>query len=88
VPAQAQIDEFFRALDLNGGRAFVHCTYGRQRTSALTALYELRRGLPLAEVLENARSFGVNPSWPHGYRLLNLIQRFARSARVVLTETR
>lgn len=68
VVPEETIRQFFEALDAAGGRVFVHCHRGADRTGALVAFYRIaRNGWNNQRAYEEARTIGMR-SWYSGLK--------------------
>ncbi len=61
---EANIREFFKAINKTDGIVYVHCKQGIDRTGITTALYEMKKfGKTPEQAFENMKKFGYN--WYH-----------------------
>lgn len=48
----------------NNKKTYLHCLYGKDRTSAAVAIYKISKGVDLNQVLEEAKKFGMGSDMP------------------------
>jgi len=61
IPTDAQVAEFARVIeDPNNAPLLVHCA-SANRVGAMSTLYRVRQGIPLAIALEEGRTAGLRP---------------------------
>jgi len=63
APSKADVEKILTAIDVEikaGGKVFVHCQYGADRTGTIIACYEIRRGMSNSDACNEADFYGMS----------------------------